>query len=69
MGINYRSVKNANLTTKEYQGTFLDEQNVFPVDKSVATSKPRGPFFWRVDAINEFGRVIKGRVWKFRVVN
>lgn len=68
MGINYRSVKNANVASSEFQGTFSDEQNVFPVDQLVANSNPRGPFFWRVDAINEFGRVIKGRVWKFGVV-
>ena len=67
MGVNARSVRKANPGSAEFQGTFLNGENVFPIDSTMVSSKPRGPFFWRVDAINEVGNVIKGNLWKFRI--
>ena len=67
IGVHSRAVKKANTNSPEFKGTFSNGQNVFPVDAALLSVKPRGPIYWRVDAINEFGQVIKGNVWKFRV--
>ena len=67
MGVTAKSVRKANLNSSEFQGTFSNGENVFPIDASMLNTKPRGPFFWRVDAINEYGHVTKGNLWKFKV--
>ena len=67
MGVTAKSVRKANLNSPEFQGTFSNGENVFPIDASMLNTKPRGPFFWRVDAINEYGHVMKGNLWKFKV--
>ena len=67
MGVNAKSVRKATLNSPEFQGNFSNGENVFPVNASMLNTKPRGPFFWRVDAVNEYGHVIKGNLWKFKV--
>ena len=67
IGVRSRAVKKANTNSPEFKGTFSNGKNVFPVDAALLTEKPRGPIYWRVDAIDEYGKVIKGNVWKFRV--
>ena len=47
----------------------MNDQNVFPIDPTLAIDKPGGPHFWRVDAVNEYGHILKGDVWSFNVDN
>ena len=67
MGISARAVRKASTNSSEFKGTFSNGENVFPIDAALMSLKPRGPIFWRVDVINEFGHIVKGNIWKFRV--